>query len=215
MHADDRHSVADEMIQEWLESLRALDVRALAVLGPASADDLLGRSLWTAHPRSFRRAAETFAACDAYGAGWRAARSPALAWQNLPDESSGWRETLVDQGIRAIVRSDIAMPLGAGFECLAFVGSHLGRASAFEVGWALANAWPTLKDEVIASRFGVTPRMRDVLRLLAEGLTAEEAAQRLGVKERTVGYHLNVVMEKLNARNRAAAILRACILGIL
>ena len=72
-----------------------------------------------------------------------------------------------------------------------------------------------LKDAVIASRFGLTPRMREVLRVLAEGHTAEAAAQRLGMKERTVGYHLNVVMEKLNARNRAAAILHACILGIL
>ena len=72
-----------------------------------------------------------------------------------------------------------------------------------------------LKDDVIASRFGLTKRTREVLRVLAEGHTAEVTAQRLGMKERTVGYHLNAVMERLNARNRAAAILRACMLGIL
>jgi DNA-binding CsgD family transcriptional regulator len=215
MRTDEQHSSVRALMQEWLDSLVALDVKTLVVLGPASADDVLQRALWAAHPASFREAAEAFASSDAYGAVWRASGSPAMAWQNIPDDGAGWKETLAAHRIRAVVRSDIAMPFGAGFECAAFVGRALGRAEAFEIGWALANAWPLLKEEVIASRFGVTARMRDVLRVLAEGLTAEAAAQRLGVKERTVGYHLNVVMERLNARNRAAAILRACMLGLL
>jgi DNA-binding CsgD family transcriptional regulator len=216
MQADRASPSLGESMQEWLDSLRELDVRALVVLGPASADDVQGRALWAAHPASYRASGEAFAAADVYGSAWRATASPAMAWQNIPDEdAAGWMVTLADQKIRAIVRTDIAMPFGAGFECVAFAGRHLGRYEAFEIGWALANAWPTLKDDVIATRFGLTPRMREVLRVLAEGLTAEAAAQRLGMKERTVGYHLNVVMERLNARNRAAAILRACILGIL
>jgi len=216
MHADRAAPSLGEAIQEWLDSLRALEVRALVVLGPASADDVQGRALWAVHPGSYRPSGESFAASNVYGSAWRATASPAMAWQNIADDdAAGWKATLADQRVRALVRTDIAMPFGAGFECVAFVGRHLGRPEAFEIGWALANAWPTLKDDVIATRFGLTRRMREVLRVLAEGLTAEAAAQRLGMKERTVGYHLNVVMERLNARNRAAAILRACILGIL
>jgi len=215
MQADRQPPALGEVIQEWLDSLRALDVRALVVLGPASTDDVQRRSLWVAHPVLYRPSGEALAASDAYGSLWRSTASPAMAWQNFGNDEAGWKAVLGAQKIRALVRTDIAMPFGAGFECVAFVGRHLGRQEAFEIGWALANAWPRLKDDVIAIRFGLTRRMREVLRALAEGLTAEAAAQRLGMKERTVGYHLNVVMEKLNARNRAAAILRACILGIL
>lgn len=215
MLADREQSSLRESIQEWLESVAGLKVKALIVLGPASADEVLGRALWVAHPASFRVPAEAFAASDTYGAAWRAARSPALAWQNIPEESAGWRGMLAAQRIRAVVRSDVPMPFGAGFECIAFVGTELGKPAAFEIGWALVNAWPLVKDDVIASRFGLTRRMCDVLRVLAEGHTAEGAAQRLGMKARTVGYHLNVVMERLHAPNRAAAVLRACMLGIL
>ena len=215
MQADDDRPSLGESIQEWLDSLSALQVRALVILGPASADDLQERSVWAAHPMSFQPAAQAFASSGVYGAAWRATNSPAMAWQNLPEDGGDWRGAPGVLPIRALVRSDIAMPFGAGYECIAFVGRHLGRADAFQIGWALANVWPTLKDDVIASRFGLTKRTREVLRVLAEGHTAEAAAQRLGMKERTVGYHLNAVMERLHARNRAAAILRACVLGIL
>jgi len=72
-----------------------------------------------------------------------------------------------------------------------------------------------LKSEVIERRFGLTDRGREVLRVLAEGHTAKQAADIIGLKERTVHFHLSTVMERLKAENRAAAILRACMLGIL
>lgn len=215
MQTDNDRPSLGESIQEWIDSLSALEVKALVILGPASPDDVQERSVWAAHPRSFEPAAQAFASSGVYGAAWRASNSPAMAWQNLPEETGDWRGTLGVLAVRALVRSDIAMPFGAGYECIAFTGRHLSRADAFQIGWALANVWPVLKDDVIASRFGLTRRMREVLRVLAEGHTAQVTAQRLGMKERTVSYHLNAVMERLNARNRAAAILRACVLGIL
>ena len=72
-----------------------------------------------------------------------------------------------------------------------------------------------MKDAVITSRFGLTRRSQEVLRVLAEGHTAEQAAEMLGLKPRTVHYHLTTVMERLSAKNRPAAVLRACMLGIL
>jgi hypothetical protein len=52
-------------IQEWLDSLRAFDVKALVILGPGSADNLERRQVWAAHPALYRPAAEAFAASDA------------------------------------------------------------------------------------------------------------------------------------------------------
>ena len=48
----------------------------------------------------------------------------------------------------------------------------------------------------------VTARERDVLRLLCEGLTDKEIAERLGVRYRTVRTHLENLYRKFSVRNR-------------
>jgi DNA-binding CsgD family transcriptional regulator len=214
---EETRETLSELIQDWIDSLAELDVRALVVLGPSSADQGSWREVWVSHPPPYEQLAQVFASSDAYGPQWRDSNSPAMAWQNLSHESpSDWRRTMTGQGVYAVVRCDISMPFGAGYECVAFVGRHLrGRAEAFEIGWALNNVWPVLKAEVIERRFGLPDRAREVLRVLAEGHTAKQAAEIMGLKERTVHFHLSTVMERLNAENRAAAILRACMLGIL
>jgi len=51
----------------------------------------------------------------------------------------------------------------------------------------------------------VTPRERDVLRLLAEGLTNRQIAERLVISEHTVHRHVTNVLRKLDLPSRAAA----------
>ena len=53
--------------------------------------------------------------------------------------------------------------------------------------------------------FGLTAREVEVLRLVAEGLTDAQAADRLSLSPRTVGQHLRSVYNKLGVENRAAA----------
>ncbi len=52
----------------------------------------------------------------------------------------------------------------------------------------------------------VTERERQVLRLLAEGATSKEIAQRLGLSTKTVENHRARILEKLGAANTVAAI---------
>ena len=54
--------------------------------------------------------------------------------------------------------------------------------------------------------FRLTRREREVLAVAAEGLTAREIADRLGVRERTVTTHLARIYGKLGAGNRLAAL---------
>jgi DNA-binding NarL/FixJ family response regulator len=53
--------------------------------------------------------------------------------------------------------------------------------------------------------FGLTPRQKDVLRLLADGLSNREIAQALDIAEPTAKTHLSGLMRVLNVRNRTEA----------
>jgi DNA-binding NarL/FixJ family response regulator len=53
----------------------------------------------------------------------------------------------------------------------------------------------------------LTPRERDVLELLAEGLTNAEIAERLCIGDTTVRTYMHHLFAKLNVRNRTEAAL--------
>ena len=52
----------------------------------------------------------------------------------------------------------------------------------------------------------LTPREREILTLLGEGLVNKEIAVQLGISEHTVKTHLAAIYEKLEASNRAEAV---------
>ncbi|MDQ2699297.1 MAG: helix-turn-helix transcriptional regulator, partial [Actinomycetota bacterium] len=62
---------------------------------------------------------------------------------------------------------------------------------------------------------GLTDRQLDVLRLLAEGLTNAEIAERLVVSVRTVDSHVAAILAKLGAPSRQGAVRAAHELGVL
>lgn len=62
---------------------------------------------------------------------------------------------------------------------------------------------------------GLTLRERDVLGVLAEGLSADAMGRRLGISERTVGKHLEHIYRKLDCNDRLVAIARTHELGLL
>lgn len=59
----------------------------------------------------------------------------------------------------------------------------------------------------------LTARELTVLNLLAEGLTNKAIAQRLGISDHTVKFHVNAVLSKLGAQSRTEAAVRAARLG--
>jgi NarL family two-component system response regulator LiaR len=54
--------------------------------------------------------------------------------------------------------------------------------------------------------YELTPRERDVLALLVEGLTNQEIAGRLGISRSTVKVHVSNILSKLDVSSRGGAI---------
>jgi DNA-binding NarL/FixJ family response regulator len=52
----------------------------------------------------------------------------------------------------------------------------------------------------------LTPREKEVLQLLAQGLPNKQIAQRTGISENTVKYHISSIYSKLGASNRTEAV---------
>ena len=61
----------------------------------------------------------------------------------------------------------------------------------------------------------MTPRERDVLALLGEGLSNRAIAEQLGISDHTVKFHLASIFGKLHATTRADAVRRAFRRGML
>jgi two-component system nitrate/nitrite response regulator NarL len=61
----------------------------------------------------------------------------------------------------------------------------------------------------------LTRREFDVLQLLAEGLPNKIIADRLQISEHTVKFHINALMDKLQAQSRTEAVVRAMRSGLL
>ncbi len=94
------------------------------------------------------------------------------------------------------------------------------RAKTSELSWLAQTAHFGMSRCLTAKMLpeaGMTLSSREieVLRWTSEGKTSSEVADILRIAERTVNFHINNAMVKLNANNKTAAAIRAAVLGLL
>jgi DNA-binding CsgD family transcriptional regulator len=77
---------------------------------------------------------------------------------------------------------------------------------------ALPIAVPYLKDQ---TRAILTSSEMEILRMAAKGLATPAIAVEMNITPRTVGFHMNKLLRKLNCRNRIEVIAKASALGLL
>ena len=65
------------------------------------------------------------------------------------------------------------------------------------------------------TRVQLSSREVEVLQWTGDGKTSAEISEILNISERTVNFHIGNAMTKLNAANKAAAVVRAAVLGML
>ena len=169
------------------------DVAVIADARSRSHDGMTERDEGDLDARSARPATivllarmDAEAAREAYGGG----ASAVLAMDVNGDE--------LVSAIRAVEAGLVVVPPTVSAELLALARPVATYASAS------ANVSVTL-----------TPREREVLALLAQGLANKMIAPRLGISEHTVKTHVAAVYDKLHARNRAEAVVAAARQGLL
>jgi DNA-binding CsgD family transcriptional regulator len=71
------------------------------------------------------------------------------------------------------------------------------------------------QEAIEADSIGLSARELEVLKLVAEGLTDSQVAQRLYLSPRTVGHHLRSAYRKLGVSSRTAALREAAGRGLI
>ena len=75
---------------------------------------------------------------------------------------------------------------------------------------------PPARDQSPAPVVGdLTPREKEVLALMAEGMPNKSIAHQLSISEHTVKFHVNAILGKFGAQSRTEAVTRATRLGMI
>ena len=98
-----------------------------------------------------------------------------------------------------VVKEDAARELTSAIRAVARGDTYLSPRIAGSVVGALRRGPQTSAPQL-------TPRERDVVRLLAEGLTSKEIAARLAMAPKTVDGHRSAIMEKLGIHSVAGLV---------
>lgn len=76
-------------------------------------------------------------------------------------------------------------------------------------------ASPNGEESIALDGIALTPRELEVMQVLAEGLPNKLIADRLGISDHTVKFHVNAILSKLGAHSRTEAVTRAARAGLI
>ncbi|RKH07323.1 DNA-binding response regulator [Corallococcus sp. CA047B] len=132
--------------------------------------------------------------------------APVLAL--VADEAAG--ELALGAGARGLLFRDVAPEM-----LVAALHAVARGLTVFEPGLSQVRAAPRNTAPTGAPAHDtLTPREREVLGLLAEGLSNKAIADRLVISEHTAKFHVNAVLAKLGVQRRTEAVVRAARLGL-
>ena len=112
-------------------------------------------------------------------------------------------------GARALLRRDASVQVIA-----AAVGAVVRGLVTFD-STLISAVIPVRERPVEPPLEDLTPREREVLQLMAEGLPNKVIAHRLSISEHTVKFHINAILSKLGAQSRTDAVVRATRSGLI
>jgi two-component system, NarL family, response regulator YdfI len=84
-----------------------------------------------------------------------------------------------------------------------------------EIAEALSERIPSATSSVLLEHEELTTRELEVLAMLAEGLANREIADRLGVSDHTIKFHISSILDKLGAATRTEAVTLGLRMGLI
>lgn len=84
-----------------------------------------------------------------------------------------------------------------------------------EPGWLTAGGSGGIESGIGGANDNLTPREHEVLVLLAEGLSNKQIAAKLTISEHTAKFHVNSILQKMDAQKRVEAVVRAARRGLI
>lgn len=168
----------------------------VAVVHDTEADVLVVDDAWLADPDALAAELEGGAGVVALGSD----RWPAVLRGIAP---GGWAALGPDAGPAELLAGVLAAAAGLA----ALPPEAVGAAPPDDLNGDLESPSP--------GDVTLTPRERDVLARLAEGLSNKRVARELGVSESTVKFHVQAVYSKLGVQSRAGAVARGVQLGLI
>ena len=136
-----------------------------------------------------------------------------LAWpvvSLVDDVSPEWAASALRAGVKAILARDS----GADEVASAVRAAHAGFVLLdAELGLGLAQK--VRSPERVESSEDLTERETEVVRLLGEGRSNREMAERLGISQHTVKFHISSILGKLGAETRTEAVSRGIRMGVI
>jgi NarL family two-component system response regulator YdfI len=135
---------------------------------------------------------------------------PMVALIDEPD--SDWTAQALRSGVKAILPRDAGMDeilpaIQAAYAGLVLLDPEVAQNFAARVRSSAAPRM-TASEEL-------TPREVEVLRMLAEGLGNRQMAQRLGISDHTVKFHISSILDKLGASTRTEAVTMGIRMGLI
>jgi len=130
----------------------------------------------------------------------------------IDDPEPGWAASALRAGVRAIIPRE-----SPGEEILAATHAAVNGLVLVEAGTAqeLAKYAPSGNREDAFERLEeLSPREVEVLRWMAEGLGNKEIADRLGISDHTVKFHISSILAKLGVGSRTEAVTQGIRMGL-
>lgn len=127
--------------------------------------------------------------------------------------AAGQELDAIKAGARGAVRRDSKpAAIAAAIEAVHHGLSVIDPVALTNVGTATSAAEAPSR---VAANETLTRRENEVLVLLAEGLSNKEIAVKLSISEHTAKFHVNSILQKMNAQKRVEAVVRAAKLGLI
>jgi len=130
----------------------------------------------------------------------------------IDNPTAGWAA----QALRSGVKSILPREAGSAEIVAAIRAAHTGLVLLDPaIAQQIVERVSSAATQMPASHENLTPRENEVLAMLAEGLANREIADRLGVSDHTIKFHISSILDKLGASTRTEAVTLGLRMGLI